>query len=393
MKRLVLILFLVSMCYGTPFYLLDTTYADIYTSHQLPVTDSTLDVGSVDLFWHFFYGNAFTDGMAYWESNDLYGFNSITGTTITDGVLTINSGSITLAVDGTFTGTLTGTTLTDGTFIVTGGIITGATWNGVAIDISDYTNLVAGTNITLVDDILNVDDAFLINDGDDTTTGTITAAGFTTAGTTNTSVLIVDTPTLVANLAGYTDKVGIGTVTPGTPGYAKLHIKGTNANAAGPHIIFETDADAYPIMQIFPWSHDNMAIGFDSYYDGTHKSSDAGSNFRIQKSADTLLFRYDSGIAQGNAITWNDAINIDLVTGEVDIDTPVIGSNPPANITSAGTAGTVTYDADFLYVCIANNSWKRVALTTAGWGVTGDTMIYEDANTMIFEDGNTMVYD
>lgn len=46
------------------------------------------------------------------------------------------------------------------------------------IDISSYTNLVAGTNITLVGDTLNVDDAFLINDGDDTTTGTLTAANF-----------------------------------------------------------------------------------------------------------------------------------------------------------------------------------------------------------------------
>ena len=50
------------------------------------------------------------------------------------------------------------------------------------IDISDDTNLSAGTNITLSGDTLNVDDAFLINDGDDTTTGTITAGGFTTAG-------------------------------------------------------------------------------------------------------------------------------------------------------------------------------------------------------------------
>lgn len=51
------------------------------------------------------------------------------------------------------------------------------------IDISDDTNLVAGTNITLAGDTLNVDDAFLKNDGSDSTTGTITAAGFTTTGT------------------------------------------------------------------------------------------------------------------------------------------------------------------------------------------------------------------
>ncbi len=34
------------------------------------------------------------------------------------------------------------------------------------IDISDDTNLVAGTNLTLSGDTLNVDDAFLLNTGD-----------------------------------------------------------------------------------------------------------------------------------------------------------------------------------------------------------------------------------
>jgi hypothetical protein len=58
------------------------------------------------------------------------------------------------------------------------GTIVSGVWNGTAIDISSFTNLQAGTNITLSGDTLNVDDAFLINDGDDETTGSITAAGF-----------------------------------------------------------------------------------------------------------------------------------------------------------------------------------------------------------------------
>lgn len=250
MKRLIIILFLVSLCYGTPFVLLDTTYADVYTSHQLPHTDSALDIGSATYLWRFIYGDAFTDGTAWWESNQLYGFDEIIGTTIVAEVDLIGE---------TITGNnIIGTTITDGTFIVSGGVISAGMWHGTDIDISDYTNLIAGTNITLVDDTLNVDDSFLINDGDDTTTGTLTAGGFTTAGTTITDILIV-------------------------------------------------------------------------------------------------------------------------------------GSNPPDTITSAGTEGTITYDNDYIYVCIANNSWKRSLLST--WGVAGETMIYEDSNTMLFEDGNTMVYD
>jgi hypothetical protein len=51
------------------------------------------------------------------------------------------------------------------------------------LDITDDTNLVGGTNITLSTNTLNVDDAFLVNDASDTTSGTITAGGFTTTGT------------------------------------------------------------------------------------------------------------------------------------------------------------------------------------------------------------------
>lgn len=34
----------------------------------------------------------------------------------------------------------------------------------------------------------------------------------------------------------------------------------------------------------------------------------------------------------------------------------------PATSTSAGTAGQMAYDNDYLYVCVANATWRRVAL-------------------------------
>ena len=38
-------------------------------------------------------------------------------------------------------------------------------------------------------------------------------------------------------------------------------------------------------------------------------------------------------------------------------------STPPATATSAGVAGTVTWDTNYIYVCVATNSWKRVAIS------------------------------
>lgn len=39
-------------------------------------------------------------------------------------------------------------------------------------------------------------------------------------------------------------------------------------------------------------------------------------------------------------------------------------ASTPASATAAGNAGTVTWGADYLYVCVATNTWKRAALST-----------------------------
>ena len=36
----------------------------------------------------------------------------------------------------------------------------------------------------------------------------------------------------------------------------------------------------------------------------------------------------------------------------------------PASSSSPGVPGSIIYDTDFLYVCVANNTWKRVAIST-----------------------------
>jgi hypothetical protein len=39
-------------------------------------------------------------------------------------------------------------------------------------------------------------------------------------------------------------------------------------------------------------------------------------------------------------------------------------SSPPASASAAGTAGTITYDGNYVYVCVAANTWKRAALSS-----------------------------
>lgn len=39
-------------------------------------------------------------------------------------------------------------------------------------------------------------------------------------------------------------------------------------------------------------------------------------------------------------------------------------TSTPANSSATGTTGTVVWDADYIYVCTATNTWKRVAIAT-----------------------------
>ena len=116
--------------------------------------------------------------------------------------------------------------------------------------------------------------------------------------------------------------VGINTTTipHGGVGYAKFAIDGTNANAAGPHVQYTTSTDNYPVLQQLNWSHDNISLNFDSYYDGQWRSSDAGSNFQIYKNADLFTIYYDSGIAPGSALSWNAGLTLNP-SGKVGIGT------------------------------------------------------------------------
>ena len=42
----------------------------------------------------------------------------------------------------------------------------------------------------------------------------------------------------------------------------------------------------------------------------------------------------------------------------------VTTSQTPASASAAGTQGEIAWDSDYIYVCIATNTWKRVALST-----------------------------
>ena len=43
---------------------------------------------------------------------------------------------------------------------------------------------------------------------------------------------------------------------------------------------------------------------------------------------------------------------------------PILPTHTPSSATAAGTAGEVAWDANYIYICTATNTWKRVAIST-----------------------------
>lgn len=41
-----------------------------------------------------------------------------------------------------------------------------------------------------------------------------------------------------------------------------------------------------------------------------------------------------------------------------------IATSTPTNSTDTGSAGDIAWDSDYIYICTATNTWKRLALST-----------------------------
>ena len=57
-------------------------------------------------------------------------------------------------------------------------------------------------------------------------------------------------------------------------------------------------------------------------------------------------------------------------TGRITLAAPTSGyalgipTKTPATAADTGTAGNISWDASYVYVCTATNTWKRAAITT-----------------------------
>jgi len=71
-----------------------------------------------------------------------------------------------------------------------------------------------------------------------------------------------------------------------------------------------------------------------------------GSNDLLVNGFSTLTFSASTTLNSGGAATV------------------IISTRTPSSASDTGTAGTICYDSNYIYICVATNTWKRVAITT-----------------------------
>ena len=132
----------------------------------------------------------------------------------------------------------------------------------------------------------------------------------------------------------------------------------------------------------------SLAIGTDdttagtisAYGDGTGSSEGGQLNLYIAADHDSTYNRWQIDAYEDDLRIFTDVAEVIRVTptGNVGIGTAapteqldlsgdairIRTAQTPASATATGTAGTVCWDASYIYVCTATNTWKRVAIST-----------------------------
>lgn len=123
----------------------------------------------------------------------------------------------------------------------------------------------------------------------------------------------------------------------------RLNLTGTDSSTSGPIQNFYTATDLYPLFQVLPWTHGNVNLSFDAYFDGTNWiSSKTSSNYRLSKDTDDKFYlRYKSGVTAGSTIAWSDGWSVDT-SGNFNIPglsvSQIVATDASKNLVSTGFA-------------------------------------------------------
>jgi len=110
---------------------------------------------------------------------------------------------------------------------------------------------------------------------------------------------------------------------------------------------------------------DNLTEGTTNlFYTSSRFNTSFGSKTTNDLAEGNVNKYFSNTLARG-AISVSGNLSYNSSTGVISYTSQArAGSSAPATATSTGTAGDIAYDADYIYVCVATDTWKRSALST-----------------------------
>lgn len=190
-------------------------------------------------------------------------------------------------------------------------------------------------------------------------------------------ILKADGTTSIFNVDSQNARVGIGTTVPG----AKLDVNGTTyTTRLGVGSGFNAALGTTPghQMEIFATGTNAplvMAGGsaeMEMWKDATpSKAVSYGMAVPGSAATDDLIFSTYNGSSWSErlrVLSSNGNVGIGTSpTAKLDVNSDIIRlrtAKTPASAGAAGNAGDICWDADYIYVCVATNTWKRAAIGT-----------------------------
>jgi len=189
-----------------------------------------------------------------------------------------------------------------------------------------------------------------------------------------------DNQTHMLFVDGSADKVGVGTNTPMTT----LHVHSDSINN-GALLISQADnsGDASQLdlskargTGASPTAVQNndflgqvrfLAYDGNSYDNFADMYAQAAGTISTTSHPTKIVMRTtkSSATSPTTAVTIDENQNV-IVEGNLEVKDQITirDQNAPASASANGFRGEIRYDSDYIYVCVADNTWKRVALSS-----------------------------
>ena len=215
-----------------------------------------------------------------------------------------------------------------------------------------------------------------------------TLHGLTFPNATDTVVTLAETQTLTnktltAPVLGGDVSTASGNLTV-DPATAILEVKGDGSsvdgkiklnchvNSHGQTLSAQPHSASVTNTMLLPAGADSTLVSEVATQTLTNKTIDLTDNTVTGTTAEfnTALSDGDFATLAGTETLTNKSLTSPTITGSgsiaaTDVTAEItLGGTAPSSASDTGTAGDIRYDADYIYVCVATDTWKRVAIST-----------------------------